>query len=157
MAELNVIKTNKKLPAVKVAPKKVLSFTDMDERESFETAKELVDSLHAISTVDGENLDLNIDGKAFGFTISGMPHCCGISEFGNLTASLDLNVNKSADVIDCLIESSKGHTVIVNTNGDSQSRRWDSILTKSKYFKVVKKFVNSNSRNTITVWMSNND
>ena len=157
MASLNVIKTKKKLPAVKVVKKIETSFNNLMLKKYYATAEELTKDLWSVFYfMFDDRVELKIDSKVFNFTVSGIPYCCGISEFGELSASRALNIDKASDVIDCIIERHKGHTFMVNTNGNASSRIWDAILTKSKYFNCVKAFKNANSGNTIKVWISNN-
>ena len=99
------------------------------------------------------------------FTFERLPFCCGITEIGNLNISNSSTKNKRIFVneiiqefFDRLGKKLKGHTFIINTNGKDFCTDLELILSKCKdSWTMVKEFVNSNSKNTIKMWISNND
>lgn len=94
--------------------------------------------------------------KKLVFEVNGLPYCCGTYEFGHLEASLDFPQSAFNSIMEQLL-SYKGKTIVINTNGKDDSIMWEKLLKGSKMFTDVKKFVNSGSKNTITMWVSNNN
>lgn len=148
------IKKNKKVVTKKVEAVKPFKYYDEDLETGFNTAEQAAAGI-ILKNMQNEEVVMLINNKFLQFEACPMPACCGITELGSLAAQEGINTKDAANFIDALVI--KGHTIIVNTNGVGGSLRWDSILTKCKYFEIVKRFKNSNSKNMINVWMSNND
>lgn len=148
------IKKNKKVVTKKVEAVKPFKYYDEDLETGFHTAEQAAAGF-ILKDMENEEVVMLINNKFLQFEVFRMPACCGITELGSLGAHKDINTKDAANFIDALV--TKGHTIIVNTNGVVDSLRWDSILTKCKYFEIVKRFQNLNSKNMINVWMSNND
>lgn len=93
----------------------------------------------------------------FKFNISETVYCCGISEIGELSieGGNPLCIPGLIKILDAII--TPGHTYILSTNGKNDSLIFEKALEKCKYWTMVKSFVNKNSRNTIKMWISNNE
>lgn len=103
-------------------------------------------------------INLYKDGKLIVQSdISDLPYCCGVLELGNLYTDKTCTTKELTEYLDALVNEAKGKTLIINTNGEVHSKRFDDALIKCKYFVQVKTFKNSSSNNTIKIWMSNND
>lgn len=147
--KLTRITKNKK--AVSTVP--VVKFTP-----HYELDGDTIDDISDIFDSEGNwDLDYVTKERSFNsdFSLEPLPMCCGISEVGNLSVSD--NHPKLTEILDVLVASNKGKTLILNTNGDRVSLIYDKALTKCKYWTLVKSFKNSGTGNTIKVWMSNNE
>lgn len=100
--------------------------------------------------------------KMFDFKLSELFHCCGIIEIGRLflnpsklktlsTLHEDLKV-----FLDEITHYANGKLLILNTNGQGVSVKYDKALSECKNWELNKKFVNSNTGNTIKVWFNKN-
>ena len=103
---------------------------------------------------------IEVDGYTFSFDLQDLPHCCGVIELGEIRLDKQFPEKDVLTVLEYLVsEFTKGdkcQTIIINTNNDSWCVRLATILAKSKYFALVKTFVNSNSSSTIKMWVSKN-
>ncbi len=104
------------------------------------------------------SIESNINGnKYFNFSISQLPHCCGINEIGEFSLTNGFNIKQLTEILDLLVSNSgSGKTAIINTNGRESSIMLEEALLKCKRWVLVKSFINSNSKNTVKMWISNN-
>lgn len=83
--------------------------------------------------------------------------CCGIYELGSLIISPSFPNNELTKILDSISNSIRGRTLLLNTNGREASIAFEKALSNCKEWTLVKAFKNSNSGNTIKMWVSNND
>lgn len=148
---------NKVAKIKKVTPKEIITWLDWnnspvnlaDMQKVIENAEEKEEEVY----LQKSNYKRNTVDLCFSPTR--LPHCCGIVELGDLTINKRITQSDFNDIMGA-IHAIKGKTFIINTNGISNSVIWESLLVKCPYFTMVKSFVNSNSENTIKMWISNN-
>ncbi len=99
--------------------------------------------------------DINGVSTAIEFEISQIPHCCSIYELGKLIVNDKFPQKGFNKLINILL--TPGTTYIVNTNGKNSSVRWEQLLAKNKYFTCVKQYISQETKNTISMWVSNNE
>lgn len=107
------------------------------------------DNCYVVKYFAAENKIVVIEFELLGFST-----CCGMTEIGNLNATDSTGIT---ELLDSIASSNKGHTYMITTNGRNASKYYEAALAKCKYWTKVKSFVNKNSKNTIQVWMSNNE
>ena len=78
-------------------------------------------------------------------------------EFGGLRCNENITQKDFNELmLNCLLNLN-GRSVIINTITKTKgAEQWQRLLTKCPYFTAVKKFLNPNSNNEITIWISNN-
>lgn len=92
------------------------------------------------------------------FNTDSIPYCCGILEIGQLGCTNTIPNNLLAKVLDDIINSNcKGITFMINTNGVGNSRKYEAALVLCENWTKVKTFKSASSKNTITMWVSNNE
>lgn len=162
MSENSKIMADKvKVNAVKVNPlkkKEILKYKDLDYNVEYSTLEELVKPLisRIIEDEDQCRNNLLFSKKKFSFRITQLEHCCGISELGGFIVDRTINIEDLTKFFDLLVAGITNHTLIINTNGIDDSKTLETALVKCKNWTAVKKFKNHNSRNMITIWISNN-
>lgn len=143
----------KKIPAPVVIKKKV--YEDYLNDESYSTIEELVKENLPIG--DETEVDVKLDRNCkLKYMEQHLPYCCGILELGGIQIA-NPDTSELTKYFDLLVAFTKNKTLIINTNGRGSSITMEKALVKCKNWTAVKKFVNRSSRNTITMWVSNND
>ena len=98
----------------------------------------------------------------FSFRFSELVYCCGIIEIGNLyynTAKLKTLSTLNEDLkvfLDEITHYANGKLLVLNTNGQGISIKYDKALSECKNWELNKKFVNNNTNNIIKVWFNKN-
>lgn len=155
MATVTSIKINKKIvlnKEVKI-PYYTNNYTDNE-------GTSLIDILDRCN--DDDKLELTIkdisgiEHEVY-ITYNSLPHCCGVYELGELSTSKNIPIIELTKVLDTIVCKNNNFTLIINTNGINDSIIFEKALSKCKYFNLVKSFKNANSKNTIKMWVSNND
>ena len=97
------------------------------------------------------------DPKLLSFTFNRLPHCCGIFEIGDLSIGSLFPTTELTKILDTIVNNITNRTLILSTNGVSTSIWFEKALSECKEWTLVKQFKNSNSGNTVKLWVSNND
>lgn len=142
---------NKSLPVIKKEQGKYIDI--LGGNATYLTLEELV----LDNIPDDDEHRVKINGIEFKYETSSTPYCCGLIELGSLY--LNLNGHKNTELIkylDLLPASTPGKTLMINTNHSGSCIPLEQALSKCKNWVSVKKFVNKSSRNTVTIWLSNN-
>jgi hypothetical protein len=111
---------------------------------------------------DNNGFEITLNDLKIEFCINRLPYCCGILELGSLnhkriTPNAELvAIKEVSSFLDKFVEY-KGLTFMINTNGKAPCILFEKALAKCKNWVLVKEFVNSNSNNTIKMWISNNE
>lgn len=144
---------NKSLPVIKKEENK---YTDLYKGGTYSRLEELVSN--NIPEGDESEYSVKLGNLKFSYTTQQLPHCCGIIELGNL--NLIPNGDKTTELtkyLDLLVASKPGKTLMINTINFGSCIALEVALAKCKNWVAVKKFVNKSSKNTITIWLSNNE
>lgn len=135
--------------------KKTLFYEDLNSDDgNYDTLKKLIATIDLIN--DNYHSYLLENKTQINFSISVLPHCCGISEFGDISVNTKSDIQMLTKFLDEIVNSVKGHTFIINTNGIDDSARYEKALANCKNWTLVKTFKNANSGNTIKMWISTN-
>ena len=158
MATVKKITKNKILPSIKKELSQYIDFYDGD--------KEFIslEQLALNNKQDNDDSDtmhkIGINDVIFRYSLQNLPFCCGIIELGSISILNEsgkvINFNELSKYIDLIIQDMPGKTLIINTNGTGYSAILEKALIKCKNLVSIKKFKNSSSKNTITIWLSNN-
>lgn len=94
----------------------------------------------------------------FEFAVNATEHTCGFLELGDLgITDSTRNFKEVAQLLDEIVECSGGYTLFMNTNGKTAaSILLEKALPFSKHWAHIKKYNNPNSKNTLTLWVTNN-
>ncbi len=155
MLKVKQIKTNQKLVPIKV----VNQYPKFECNSEDQTSDiNLAISQLYISEDEGNNITINYSNsrKTINFHTSQLPHCCGIIELGDIQCSKDIDSKTLITILNGIVNIVKGKTLIINTNGQESSINFETVLPKCKNWVLVKTFKNS-GRNTIKMWVSNNE
>ncbi len=157
MATVKQIKSNNTLVKETIVKRYPIYFNEDSDEEVF-TIKEVLNTLSSFGEEDREKIRISYKNKTsiIGFESIPLPYCCGVIEIGNLQCSNNIELKDLQELIDGLPILSKGKTLIMNTNGQQPSVMFEKVLPKCKNWVLVKTFKN-NGRNTIKMWVSNND
>ncbi len=110
---------------------------------------------------DGYSVDIevmeaaNSPSKYVSFDVAMLPNCCGVLEIGHLNVANTFPVEELTNLLDLSVQEAGGRTLIMNTNGKSDSIIFEMAIVKCKYWSLVKTFKNTTG-NTIKMWVSNN-
>lgn len=165
VAKRPAVKKGNIITPVKITTKKIETFKsdnyDLNGEEG--SINNIIELLN--DYVDGdETLDLELNGSTvFSTEINQLPHCCGIYELPNCCGIYELggiSFNTFKDEIkffNALAICRTGKTLMINTINTGQTATLAAVLAKCSNWTLVKTFVNIGSRNTIKIWMSNNN
>ena len=156
--------TVKKVVVKKVAAKKVEKPLYRMNGRNYNNVSSIIDSI--ISDVEDDpdsSFDCNILDQYVTFTFQQNSFCCGLLEIGNLEISGSSTGKSSAaflkafsDLMNELVNIKEGNSLMLTTNGKNSSVYFEKVLAKSESWTAIKSFKNSNSGNTVTIWISNN-
>lgn len=103
------------------------------------------------------NTSRNSKSEKLEWEVQNFLYCCGCSELGELKVSSGFPVPAITTLLDKLVAQTKGHTFIMTTNGVGTNIPFEKALMKCENWTLVKVFKNKNSKNTIKMWISNNE
>ncbi len=157
MIKVNTIKTNKilvKEKAVETLPK----YINSNDGEHKSSIKEIISNFNSLEDENKEEIEIIYKNKSsrIGFMSMNLPFCCGVIEIGDLKCSSNIELKDLQDFVEGLPTLCKGCTLIINTNGQQPSIMFEKVLPKCKNWVLIKTFKNQ-GRNTIKMWVSNND
>jgi hypothetical protein len=157
MSRVSAITKNKKV-LTKVTEPTSFSYRDENSDDTFGSIEELGDFIAEQIASDFTDFDISDkNDNRFSASIQTVAYCCGIPELGDLrcnTGFTDLS-----KVLDRIASSKniKGKTVMMNLNGVADCKVLSAALNKCVNWTKVKTFKNANSKNTIEIWLSNNE
>lgn len=156
--------TVKKVVVKKAAAKKIENPLYRMNHGDYNNVSSVIDSIMSDIEEDSDfNFECKILNQLVRFRFNQNTFCCGLIEIGELEISgppagktSTAFLKAFSDLINELINVKEGNTLMLTTNGRDSSVYFEKVLSKSESWTAIKSFRNSNSGNTVTIWISNN-
>jgi hypothetical protein len=127
-------------------------YNDNNSGEEWDTLEELVSFIY-----EDDYVDVSFITGSVAFNLNSLPYCCGIFEIGDLSVTKETKTEELTKFLDLYVNNHNGTTLMINTNGRNSSIDYEKALAKCKNWILVKQFKSSNSKNTISMWISRNE
>lgn len=160
--------TLKKPKTLRVKPPVIRPYGLEDIEETFISIKEMFENEEVCSYFKETEVEFVVEKegrKMFSFEINEFTHCCGAIILGTFDWPQKLTpvywTTVEEDIVEIMntipqLTANKGRTLTCTTATKTSSEYLGEALEKCDFWTPVKSWVNTNSKNTVTLWVSNN-